>query len=70
MRVGHQDGGDDDEYAEDDDEPQGYDNEDEEYEEPDRESIERILQMLESQEEESLKNNREVIRGKEGGNGW
>jgi len=32
--------------------------------EQDREAIERILRMLENQEENSLKNNQEVIRGK------
>lgn len=37
---------------------------------PDQETIERILQMLEAQEEESLKNNQEVVGGNEGKNGW
>ena len=36
----------------------------------DREAIERILRMLESQERESLKNNQEVIGGKDGKYGW
>jgi Ca-activated chloride channel family protein len=36
----------------------------------DREAINRILLMLESQEEESLKNNREVAGGKDDQNGW
>lgn len=42
----------------------------EESEDPDREAVERILAMLESLEEESLKNNKEVAGGKDGGNGW
>ncbi|MCL2167188.1 MAG: hypothetical protein FWH49_07880 [Clostridiales bacterium] len=37
---------------------------------PDQAAIERILAMLENQEEEDLKNNREVVGGKEGANGW
>ncbi|MCL2121491.1 MAG: hypothetical protein FWH28_04495 [Clostridiales bacterium] len=37
---------------------------------PDQAAIERILAMLESREQEDLKNNREVISGKEGTNGW
>ena len=36
----------------------------------DQQAIERILQMLEDQERESLKNNQEIIRGKEGAFGW
>ena len=36
----------------------------------DQQAIERILQMLEDQERESLKNNQEIIRGKEGAYGW
>ncbi|MCL2151922.1 MAG: tetratricopeptide repeat protein [Oscillospiraceae bacterium] len=36
----------------------------------DMEAIERILKMLEIQEEESLKNNQEVVGGKNGKNGW
>ena len=36
----------------------------------DREAIERILKMLEIQEEESLKNNQEVVGGKDGKYGW
>ncbi|MDR0490304.1 MAG: hypothetical protein LBH28_03530 [Oscillospiraceae bacterium] len=36
----------------------------------DEEAIERILGILESQEEESLKNNQEVIRGDNGKYGW
>ena len=38
--------------------------------EPDLQAIERILRMLEMQEEQSLKNNREVIRGNEDKYGW
>jgi len=36
----------------------------------DREAIARILEILESQEDESLKNNREVVGGKEERYGW
>lgn len=36
----------------------------------DQEAIERILEMLESQEETSLKNNQGVVGGKDGKNGW
>ena len=36
----------------------------------DREALERILQMLQNQEEQSLKNNQEVKGGNEGENGW
>jgi Ca-activated chloride channel family protein len=36
----------------------------------DQEAIERILRMLEIQEEESLKNNQEVVGGKDGKYGW
>lgn len=36
----------------------------------DMEAIERILQMLENQEEESLKNNQEIIDGGSDKNGW
>jgi len=36
----------------------------------DQEAIERILQMLENQEEESLKNNQEIINGGKNENGW
>jgi len=50
-------------------EPAGDENEDEN-EEQSREEIERILAILESQEEESLKNNRELRRGEEGRYGW
>lgn len=39
-------------------------------EEQDREAIERILQMLENQEEESLKNNQEMRNGSGDANGW
>ena len=35
-----------------------------------REALERILQMLQNQEEQSLKNNQEVKGGNEGENGW
>jgi len=38
--------------------------------EQDREAIARILEILESQEDESLKNNREVVGGKEERYGW
>ena len=44
--------------------------EDGEEAEPDREAIERILRMLEIHEENSLKNNQEIIRGQENGYGW
>ena len=54
-----------DSYSQDDNED-GEDGENE----PDQEAIERILTMLESQEEESLKNNQEVSEGKGGQNGW
>lgn len=56
---------------EEDDEQESYEEGDED-EEPDldAEAIERILQMLEDKEEESLKNNQEVKRGKSGGNDW
>jgi len=37
---------------------------------PDQEAIDRILELLEAQEEESLKNNQEVTPGKDGGNAW
>lgn len=37
---------------------------------PDQEAIERILEMLENQEEESLKNNQGVVGGKDDTNGW
>lgn len=36
----------------------------------DEEAIGRILQMLENQEEESLKNNREIVSGGKGQNEW
>jgi len=36
----------------------------------DQEAIERILQMLENQEAENLKNNREIVSGGDTGNGW
>jgi len=41
-----------------------------EEENPDMEAIERILSYLESQEEEGLKNNQEVIRGNNGKGDW
>ena len=37
---------------------------------PDQEAIARILEMLESQEEESLKNNQGAVGGKVEANGW
>jgi len=37
---------------------------------PDRDAINRILAMLENKEEESLKNNQGVVRGKDEVNGW
>jgi len=66
--------GEDENSAREDDE--GQDNErdayqqDDEVIELDQEAIERILRMLESQEQESLKNNQEVKKGKDGKNGW
>ena len=53
----------------DDSQQSAYDQEDAEGLQ-DREAIERILEVLESQEQESLKNNQNVVRGKEGKNGW
>ena len=38
--------------------------------EPDQDAIARILQMLEIQEEQSLKNNQEIVGGNEGKYGW
>lgn len=38
--------------------------------EADQEAVERVLQMLEDQEEQSLKNNREVTNENDGKNGW
>ena len=46
-----------------------YNQEEAEYEQ-DRAAIDRILEVLESLEQESLKNNQDVVRGKEGKNGW
>ena len=43
---------------------------DEDEDEPDQDAIERILQMLEQQEEQSLKNNQEVTQGNGNGYGW
>jgi Ca-activated chloride channel family protein len=48
---------------------QGTANESEEID-PDDEAIERILMMLEAQEEQSLKNNQEVMDGEDGTYGW
>ena len=55
----------------DDEQQEAYEGEDGD-DEPDldQEAIERILQMLENQEEESLKNNREVVGGGDGKNEW
>ncbi|MCL2867767.1 MAG: hypothetical protein FWF47_08440, partial [Clostridia bacterium] len=58
------------------DEAQGNDGEERENSpqaeenEQDREEIERILAILENREDESLKNNREVMNGNESHNGW
>jgi len=52
----------------DDREAQGQQSE--EPQDTDQEAIARILEALESREEESLKNNQRVIRGKADGNGW
>ena len=52
-----------------DEQQSSYNQEDAEYEQ-DREAIDRILEVLESLEQESLKNNQNVVRGKEGKNGW
>ena len=53
-------------------ENQGQDSGESREEEPelDEEAIERILQMLENQEEESLKNNREILAGGDNKNDW
>ena len=51
-------------------EAESYEESEEDESEQDRDAIERILQMLESQEEESLKNNQEVIRGSGDKNAW
>jgi len=49
---------------------QGYDTRDDQADTPDQEAIDRILQMLEGKEEESLKNNQGVVGGKNNKNGW
>lgn len=55
----------------DDDQQEEYSQGEEEDEsEADMEAVERILAMLESQEEESLKNNQEVVGGNDNANGW
>ena len=52
-------------------EQEAYNREDDENESDlDREAIERILEMLENQEEESLKNNQEIINKGDNKNGW
>jgi len=61
--------GDDGDQEQDEDQQSAYNQEEAEYEQ-DRQAIERILEVLESQEEEDLKNNQSVVRGKEGKNGW
>ena len=50
--------------------PQDADSREESAEELDQEAIERILQVLEGQEEESLKNNQEIVGGSEGKYVW
>jgi len=52
-----------------DEERDAYSDDEGEYD-PDQEAVERILAILESQEEESLKNNQEVVGRKDGTNGW
>ena len=47
-----------------------YSQEEMDSDEQDRQAIERILQMLEAMEEESLKNNREVVGGNGGSYDW
>ncbi|MCL2111635.1 MAG: hypothetical protein FWH32_05245 [Clostridiales bacterium] len=54
------------EMMEGDESPESEDGE----EDPDMDAIERILAMLESQEQENLKNNQEVKEGRDGGNAW
>ena len=52
------------------DDQQSASNRDDTQYEQDMQAIERILEVLESQEEQDLKNNQKVVRGKEGKNGW
>ena len=52
------------------DEYEPREDDEDENEELSREEIERILAILESREEESLKNNRELKNGEEGRYGW
>ena len=53
----------------DDERQYAYSRNEEEYN-PDQESVRRILEMLDSQEEESLKNNQGIVGGKDEANGW